>query len=115
MLSAYVFVYNGAMENILIFGAVGGVARGLVGLAKYYASYKNVQFSLSYFLITVGISASVGLAVVWAIDGSGITLIEGLKVNPATAFIIGYAGGDAIENIYKIILRKPLLGPIRKK
>jgi hypothetical protein len=29
------------------------------------------------------------------------------QVSPALAFIIGYAGGDFIENIAKIILKKP--------
>ena len=28
---------------------------------------------------------------------------------PALAFIVGYAGGDLLENIYKIVLKKPSL------
>ena len=33
------------VESILIFGALGGVARGLVGYVKYFFSYKDVRFS----------------------------------------------------------------------
>jgi len=101
------------MFDILLFGALGGVIRGLVGFTKYYLSYKNVKFNWTYFGLTVGLSAVVGLSVVWAIDSSGITFAGTTAINPAIAFIIGYAGGDAIENFYKIILRKPILGPIR--
>lgn len=98
------------MEAVILFGALGGVARGLVGYMKHFQAYKNVEFSWSYFGMSVGISAAVGLAVVWALVGANITLIEGMAINPALAFIIGYAGGDAIENIFKILLKKPVIG-----
>ncbi len=97
---------------ILGFGALGGVARGLVGFLKYYTSYKNVTFSWRYIALTMGISAAVGLGVVWAINGSGISF-EGVTMNPAIGFILGYAGGDVLENIYKILVKKPFLGPLK--
>ena len=28
---------------------------------------------------------------------------------PALAFVIGYTGGDFLENVYKIIIKKPSL------
>lgn len=100
------------MVSILIFGALGGVARGLVGYSKYYLSYKNVEFKWPYFALTVGLSSIVGFGTVWAIRGTGITFAEGIEINKAVALIIGYAGGDAIENIYKIIFNKPISGPV---
>lgn len=96
---------------ILLFGALGGVTRGVVGFLKYFTSYKNVTFSWVYLAVTVGISAVVGLAVVWAIRESGINF-EGVVLNPAIAFILGYAGGDVLENVYKILVKKPVLGPL---
>lgn len=101
------------METILIFGAFGGVVRGLVGYSKYFRSYRDLEFSWSYFGMTVGISTFVGFLAVWAIDGAGVQFAEGIDINPAIAFIIGYAGGDAVENIYKIIANQPILGPVR--
>lgn len=98
------------MDSLLVFAALGGMARGLVGFTKHRLSYKNVEFKWSYFLSTVGVSAAVGFATVWALLGSGITFGGDLQINPGLAFIIGYAGGDAVENIYKIILRKPIIG-----
>lgn len=95
---------------ILLFGALGGAARGLVGFAKYYTSYKNVSFSWIYFAITIGISAMVGLGATWTLHSSGITF-EGINLNPAVAFMFGYGGGDAIENLYKILVKQPVLGP----
>jgi hypothetical protein len=37
------------------------------------------------------------------------------QINPAVALIFGYAGGDLIENIYKIILGKSTIYPTTKK
>lgn len=98
---------------ILIFGALGGTARGLVGFVKYYTSYKNVKFSWQYLGLTAGISACVGLGSVWAIRGAGFQF-EGFEINPALAFILGYAGGDMLENLYKALVQKPILGPFQK-
>ena len=95
---------------IFIFGAIGGITRGVVGFIKYISSYKNVTFSWKYFTATVGVSAVVGFGIVWAVYGSGISF-EGVTLNPAVAFILGYAGGDVLENLYKILVKKPILGP----
>lgn len=89
---------------ILIAGFGGGVLRGLVGFIKYQFSYKNTPFRLKYFLAMSSLSGVVGLISVIAIKEIGFTL-EGL-FTPALSFIIGYAGGDFIENIYKIITKK---------
>ncbi len=101
------------MEWILLFGALGGVVRGLVGYIKHYQSYSSVRFEWGYFLMTVGISSVVGLIVVWAIDGAGITFAEGIAINPAIAIIIGYAGGDAIESLYKLMMQKPVIDSLK--
>jgi hypothetical protein len=97
------------MVTILVFGALGGAARGLVGFMKHFQAYKEVKFRWQYFGMSVVISAAVGLAVVWAIDSSGIKLVDAIGINPGLALIIGYAGGDAVENLYKIVFNKPLL------
>lgn len=48
----------------------------------------------------------VGVLVAIAIDQSMISF-EGIDyVSPAIAFIIGYAGGDFLDGIYKILLKK---------
>lgn len=95
---------------ILLFGAIGGIARGLAGFLKYYSSYKNVPFSWRYFGFMVGVSAVIGLGAAWTLESSGLTF-EGITVNPAVGFMFGYAGGDVLENLYKILVKKPILGP----
>ena len=94
---------------ILIAGFFGGVVRGLVGFIKHQFSYKNVPFRLSYFLGMSFLSGITGLVSAMAIKEIGFTL-EGV-FSPALSFIIGYAGGDFIENIYKIIVKKSSLYP----
>ena len=95
---------------ILLMGAIGGVARGLAGFIKYYSSYKNVPFSWRYFGFTVAVSAFIGLGAAWTLESSGITF-EGVPINPAVGFMFGYAGSDVLENLYKILVKKPILGP----
>lgn len=82
----------------------GGVLRGLVGFVKHYFSYKEVKFRPYYFLAMMLASGVIGSVAVVAIKEIGFTLLG--SFTPALAFIIGYAGGDFIENIYKIIIKK---------
>lgn len=93
--------------SIFIAGFGGGVIRGLVGFIKHQYSYKNVGFNLSYFLGMSFLSGIIGLVSAIAVKEAGLTL-EGV-FTPALSFIVGYAGGDFIENIYKIIIKKSSL------
>ncbi|XOB40514.1 MAG: hypothetical protein ACKKMR_00680 [Candidatus Nealsonbacteria bacterium] len=92
---------------ILGAGFLGGVVRGLMGFVKHQFSYKNVPFKLGYFLTMVFLSGVIGFLSVCAVKNTGFTL-EGV-FSPALSFIVGYAGGDFIENIYKIIIKKSSL------
>lgn len=89
---------------ILVAGFGGGVLRGLIGFIKHQFAYKNTPFKFSYFLAMSSLSGIVGLVSVIAIKEIGFTL-EGL-FTPALGFILGYAGGDFLENLYKIIVKK---------
>jgi len=95
------------MLSVLIAGFVGGAVRGLVGFIKHQFSYKNVGFNPSYFFGMAFLSGIIGLLSAVAIKEVGLTL-EGV-FSPALSFIVGYAGGDFIENIYKIIIKKSTL------
>ncbi len=92
---------------ILLAGFFGGTIRGLVGFIKHQFSYKNVSFKLSYFLGMSFLSGIIGLMVVASVKEIGFTH-DGF-FTPALSFIVGYAGGDFIENIYKIITKKSSL------
>jgi len=90
--------------SILLAGFFGGVVRGLVGFIKHYLSYKNVKFELWRFLGTSFLSGVIGLMTAAAVREIGIGLQD--AYTPALSFVIGYAGGDFIQNIYKIIAKK---------
>ncbi len=94
---------------ILIAGFGGGVLRGLVGYIKHQFSYKNVGFKLPYFLGMMFLSGIIGSLTAMAIREAGITFFQTGSLVPALAFIIGYAGGDFLENVYKIIVKKSSL------
>jgi len=91
---------------LIIFAAAfgGGILRGLVGFLKYQFSYKEVKFRPYYFLGMIFISGIIGTVAALSIKEVGFTLLG--SFTPALSFIVGYAGGDFIENIYKIIIKK---------
>jgi len=95
---------NNMFLSILIAGFGGGVMRGLVGFIKHQFAYKNVPFNLAYFLGMSFLSGVIGLLSAMAVKEVGFTL-EGI-FSPGLSFIVGYAGGDFIENVYKIIIKK---------
>ncbi len=94
------------MYYFLIAGFGGGAVRGLVGFVKHQYSYKNVGFNLPYFAVMVFLSGIVGILSAVAVKGAGIDLGVS-EATPALSFIVGYAGDDFLENIYKIIIKKP--------
>jgi len=93
--------------EILLAGFAGGIVRGLVGFIKHQFSYKNVPFKLGYFLAMTFISGIIGFLSAYTVKNIGFSL-EG-TFTPALSFIVGYAGGDFIENIYKILIKKSSL------
>lgn len=101
--------YSAIYSSILIAGFGGGMVRGLVGFIKHQYSYKKVSFDLPYFLAMVFISGVVGLLTAMAVRELGWTFLGLSELNSALAFIIGYAGGDFLEDIYKIIIKKPAI------
>ena len=94
---------------ILIAGFGGGAIRGLVGFIKHQYSYKNVGFQLPYFFSMMFLSGIIGLLTAVSVKELGMTFLGVDSISPALSLIVGYAGGDFIENIYKIIVKKPSL------
>lgn len=101
--------------SIIVAGFGGGVVRGLVGFIKHQFSYKNVGFNVPYFLAMSFLSGIIGLLCALAVKEAGIDFLKSTSFSAALAFIVGYAGGDFIENIYKIIIKKSSLYPEGKE
>jgi len=91
---------------ILIAGFGGGVIRGLVGYIKHQYSYKNVGFNTPYFFTMMFLSGIIGVLTAVAVKELGQQILS-IGFSSAVAFVAGYAGGDFLENIYKIIIKKP--------
>lgn len=97
-------IERGSMELIFISaGLGGGIVRGLTGYVKYLSSYKGVKFQWAYFGIMVGLSGIIGGIAGWLING---VLAEG-TMNTFYAFLAGYAGGDFMENAFRIVFKQP--------
>jgi len=102
------------IASILIAGFVGGAIRGIVGYIKYQTKYKNVDFRPWYFIGMTAVSGIVGLLAAWVTKDLGVSFM-GIEELPASiAFVIGYAGGDFIENLFKIISGKSTIYKLGK-
>ncbi|MDO8470468.1 MAG: hypothetical protein Q7S63_00645 [bacterium] len=97
------------MEQIILGGIIGGVVRGLVGFVKYRYSYKDVKFDIVKLSSTAAISGLVGLISSFTVKELGFSFLGAPSMSFAMAIIVGYAGGDFLENLYKIILKNPSL------
>ncbi len=101
--------------SFLIAGLFGGLLRGGVGLVKYITSYKDVEIRPHYFLGTVALSGVIGYISAWVAKDVAHTFLE-LETFPVSfAIVIGYAGGDFLENIFKIAIKNPNLFEIGTK
>jgi hypothetical protein len=89
---------------ILLGGFAGGAVRGLSGWIRSW-SQNGASFNPWYFGGTVLVSGIVGLAAAYAANGAGLPFF-GVVINPALALIIGYAGGDFLENVFRIFFLK---------
>jgi len=90
------------METLIIrsilLGVLGGLVRGLVGIAKYFEKNKaNQRFHVGFLALSMGIAALVG-GVAGSLAGGDWRF----------AIIAGYAGTDFIEGLYKIRMKQGL-------
>lgn len=86
-------------------GIGGGVVRGLAGYFKYLTAYKEVKFDVRYFCITVGLAGLIGG--IAGVIANGVLVDSGMNIYYAV--LAGYAGGDFLENAFKIVFKKPML------
>ncbi len=99
---------------ILFSGFLGGAVRGLVGFIKHQQSYKDVPFRPLYFISMLSLSGFIGLLAAWITEDLGVTFLGMDRLSASVAFILGYAGGDLMENLFKIIIRQPSIYKIPK-
>jgi hypothetical protein len=94
--------------SIILAGFGGGAVRSIVGYYKS-TSFANPSFDIKNFALMVLLSGFIGLiaaAVTKELDLGLLGLPGGFT--PAVAFLVGYAGGDLLDNLYKIFFKKPV-------
>ena len=93
--------------SFLFAGLIGGLLRGGVGLTKYMTSYKDVEIRPYYFLGSVFLSGVIGYIGAWVASDVANIFFEIKSLPISFAIIIGYAGGDFLENLFKIATKNP--------
>ncbi len=101
--------------GFFIAGLFGGLLRGGMGLFKYMTSYKDVEIRPFYFAAMVVLTGVVGWVSAW-IAGDVLRIFLEIESAPVSfAVVAGYAGGDFIENVFKIAMREPQLFEVGRK
>lgn len=92
---------------IILAGFGGGAVRSIAGYYKSL-SFEKLNFDIKYFLMMILLSGFIGLIAAVITKELDLSIL-GLSgtFTPAVAFLVGYAGGDLLDNFYKIFLRKP--------
>jgi fluoride ion exporter CrcB/FEX len=79
---------------ILLAGALGGLLRGILGIAKELITKKEVKINWFWFWVSVAIAAILGMITAsFFLDDARLALIG------------GYAGSDFIDGLLKILLK----------
>ena len=93
---------------IILAGFGGGAVRSIVGYYKS-TSFANPSFDIKNFVLMILLSGFIGLIAAVVTKELDLSIL-GLSgtFTPAVAFLVGYAGGDLLDNLYKIFLRKPV-------
>ena len=101
--------------NFFIAGLLGGLLRGGMGLFKYITSYKDVEIRLSYFTGMIILTGIIGWVSAWIARDALAIFLEIESPPLSFALVAGYAGGDFIENLFKIATKQPQLFEIGEK
>ena len=94
--------------SIILAGFSGGAVRSIAGYYKA-TSFENPKFDIKNFVLMILLSGFIGLIAAVVTKELDLSIL-GLSgtFTPAVAFLVGYAGGDLLDNLYKIFLRKPV-------
>lgn len=92
------------MALVVLGGLIGGVLRGLMGIAKNLITKKKEQINYQYFFISLAVSGAVGLIAALM-----------LPVDFKFAILAGYAGSDFLETLYKMKLKNKFEKELEKK
>ncbi len=86
-----------------------------MGLFKYTVSYKDIQIRPYYFSGMVILTGVIGWICAWIARDAIDIFLEVKDVPVSFALVAGYAGGDFIENVFKIAMKEPHLFKIGDK
>lgn len=89
---------------ILLFGALGGVLRGILGIAKSAVFKKDVKINWTWLIVSVIIAAILGMITAsFFLDDTRLALIG------------GYTGSDFLEGLMKIVLKDKFSNLVEKE
>ena len=84
------------MFSIILGGLIGGLLRGLMGIAKTLVTKKETSINYSQFFVSISVAMAIGIIAATFMGG-------GFEI----ALLAGYAGSDLLEGLFKLKFKDP--------
>lgn len=92
------------MFEIVLGGLIGGLLRGIVGIAKSLVVKKETQINYKWFVTSVLVAMAIGVIAASYMEGD-------FRV----ALLAGYAGSDLLEGLFKLKFKEKFESGIKLK
>ena len=79
------------MFYIILGGFIGGLLRGLMGIAKTLVTKKETSINYGWFFVSISVAIAIGI-IAATFMGGGFSI----------ALLAGYAGSDLLEGLFKL-------------
>ena len=79
------------MFSIILGGLIGGLLRGLMGIAKTLVTKKETSINYGWFFVSISVAMAIGIIAATFMSG-------GFEI----ALLAGYAGSDLLEGLFKL-------------
>jgi len=92
------------MFEIVLGGLIGGLLRGIVGIAKSLVVKKEKQINYKWFITSILVAMAIGVIAASYMEGD-------FRV----ALLAGYAGSDLLEGLFKLKFKEKFEDGIKLK
>ena len=92
------------MFEIFLGGLIGGLLRGIVGIAKSLVVKKEKQINYKWFITSILVAMAIGVIAASYMEGD-------FRV----ALLAGYAGSDLLEGLFKLKFKEKFEDRIKLK
>jgi len=92
------------MFYIILGGLIGGLLRGVMGIAKTLVTKKESSINYGWFFVSISVAMAIGIIAATFMGG-------GFEI----ALLAGYAGSDLLEGLFKLKFKEKFEKKVKPK